>query len=65
MKEVNKDEFYNTIGPLDVCVSVENEYKYPYTSLFKLRNGTLKGKVMDNYGPEGQKYPLISKYYII
>lgn len=64
MKEVTKEEFYNIMNPLDVCVSVEDVYAYPYTTLFKMRNGKLMGKVKstdkDEHGnriyPEKQTY---------
>jgi hypothetical protein len=67
LKEVTKEEFYNFIGPLDACISIENEYSYPYTSLWKLRGGNrLIGKTIDSY-TDGIKnnYPIISRYYII
>lgn len=66
MKEVSKEEFYDFINPQDVCVSVENEFKYPYTNLFKLRSHRkLVGKSVDSYtnGIEHQ-YPIVTKYYI-
>ena len=64
MKVVTKEEFYNIMNPLDVCVSVEDGCNYPYTTLFKMRNGKLIGKVKstdkDEQGnriyPEKQTY---------
>ena len=38
MKEVSTDRFYEIIGPLDVTVSTIGD-RYPYKSVFKLRNG--------------------------
>lgn len=65
MKNVSKKEFYDKIGPLDACVSIENEYKYPYTSLFKTRGGQLIGKSVDSYTNSiKNKYPIITKYYL-
>lgn len=42
MQEVSNDRFYKIIGPLDVTVSAVGD-RYPYKSVFKLRNGTLVG----------------------
>ncbi len=42
MQEVSNDLFYKIIGPLDVTVSAIG-YRYPYKTVFKLRNGTLVG----------------------
>ena len=65
MIQVTQKEFYNHIGPKDAVVSVENVYKYPYTSLFKLRNGTLLGKVASDY-TDGvkHKYPIVNTYFL-
>lgn len=66
MKEVTKDEFFNFVGPQDACVSVENPYKYPYTSLFKLRhNRKLVGKIVSGYTNNIEnQYPIVQRYYI-
>ncbi len=45
--EVTKEEFYSKIGPLDVVVSVRNDY----SSDFKLRNGKLVGRTVPIPGP--------------
>jgi len=65
MTEVTKKKFYDTVGILNVRVSVENVHTYPYTSLFKMGNGKLMGKVVGSYtnGIKNQ-YPIISKYYL-
>ncbi len=66
MKNVSKDEFYNIIGPQDACVRIENEYKWPYTTLFELRHARkLVGKIVIT-SPEntGHKYPLTTNYYL-
>lgn len=65
MKQVTYREFYDAIGQQDAVTSIENEYSYPYTSLFKLRNGELLGKVVDSY-TDGikNKYPMVRKYYL-
>jgi hypothetical protein len=62
-KEVKKDEFYNTIGPLDVVLSITTDF--PYTTEFKLRSGTVKGKCVNSW-TDGvyQKRPIIEKYYL-
>lgn len=66
MKAVDIVEFWNTIGPLDVCVSVENAAKFPYTTVFKERySGRIVGKLIDSYtdGIENH-YPIVSQYYL-
>jgi hypothetical protein len=68
MKEVTKDEFYGIINEskLDVLVRPEtNEpgHWYPHTTEFKFRNGTLFGKVVEEY-PDGKRYPVVTKYYV-
>lgn len=66
MKEVNQEEFYKIIGPLDVCIRIEDEKHYPYTSLFELRyNRKLIGKIVNSYTDNiDKKYPIITKYYL-
>lgn len=58
MKEITKDEFYKIINDnrLDVVV-------YPHTTEFKFRNGTLFGKVVEEYH-DGKRYPVVTKYYV-
>lgn len=50
-RQVTSDEFYNTIGPLDV--TLETKGPYPYKTLFKLRNG---GKVVGYADRDGKYY---------
>lgn len=45
MKEVNKEYFYSKVGVLDVTVYPRGEF--PYTTEFKLRNGSMMGKAVD------------------
>ena len=64
MKKVDKDTFYDFIGPQDVCVRVENVYKYPYTILFELRQSRKTvGKVIDVYA-NGTSGEIVSEYFI-
>lgn len=49
-KEVPQDEFYAAIGPQDAHPSIMG--KWPYTSLYKTRQGAVLGKAED-YLPEG------------
>ena len=66
MKAVDIVEFWNTIGPLDVCVSVENANNYPYTVVFKERfSSRVVGKIIDSYtGGIMNQYPIVSQYYL-
>lgn len=43
-KEVTSEEFMRVIGPQDVHPTPVG--KYPYTSLFKDRQGRVKGKIV-------------------
>lgn len=61
MKEVTKEQFYDTIGQLDVIVKAIGNF--PYTSEFRQRNGQLMGKIVKTF-TDGIKYPVISRYYI-
>ena len=68
MKEVTKDEFYKIINDnrLDVVVypkTNEPGHWYPHTTEFKFRNGTLFGKVVEEYH-DGEHHPVVEKYYI-
>jgi hypothetical protein len=65
MTEVSKDQFYSTIGPLDVCLTITNPNDFPYTIDFKLRYGKLIGRVISEY-TDGVKYnyPIITKYFL-
>jgi len=67
MKEVTKESFYDFINPRDICVFVESVYAYPYTNLFKTRNGTLVGKIVaTDKDTEGNRiYPEINTYYLV
>lgn len=63
MTEVTKEQFYAFIGPLDVVLCHTTDF--PYTTDFKLRNGTIKGRTVDSYtNPETKLYPIINKYFI-
>lgn len=61
-KEVTKNEFYGSVGQLDVTVNVRGNF--PYTTLFCLRNREIKGKVIEKYAGENNTYPLQKKFYI-
>lgn len=62
MQEVTKEEFYKYIGHLDVVLTVKTNKK-PYDVDFKLRNGTLKGTVKEDFLKKGQ-HPTVKKYLI-
>lgn len=54
MKEVTKDEFFGIIneGKLDVLVRPETKepgHWYPHTTEFKFRDGTVFGKVVEDF----------------
>lgn len=59
LKEVNKKEFFEVIGPLDVNPYPQGRYDDlgGYRNLWKLRNGTLVGvSEPKTYGSQEQKY---------
>ena len=64
MKEISKDEFYNSISDLDATVNVASG-KWPYTMEFRLRSRDLIGKLVWSFtDDELNKYPIISTYFI-
>lgn len=56
--EVERHEFYKLIGPLDVHPKIIGEF--PYTSLFKNKNGAVKGIAVDSK----VNGLLITRYYL-
>ncbi len=60
MEKVTKDIFYKEIGALNVQVSVRGDY--PYTCIFSLKNGTVKGKTVDKY-INGKNGLITTDYY--
>lgn len=60
MKRVSKEEFYSTVGPLNVHPCPVGNY--PYTSLFKTPTREVKGKIVESL-PEGKAIP-VSEYFI-
>jgi hypothetical protein len=42
-REISTEEFYATVGQPDVIPEIINQ-KYPYTSIWKTRQGVVKGK---------------------
>ena len=58
-REVSKEEFFVTVGQLNVHLSIQG--RYPYTALWNTPMGHVKGKTVD-YIPEGKALPL-TRYY--
>lgn len=70
MKEITKDEFYKIINDnrLDVVVypkTNEPGYWYPHTTEFKFRNGTLFGKVVEEYHDGKRLLQLLPSYEVL
>ena len=64
MIEVTKEQFYDAIGELNVALQATG--KYPYITEFRLKDGTLLGKVINDYtGGILNNYPIVSRYMII
>ena len=61
MKEVTKENFYKTVGPLDVVLSVKG--KYPYTTLFQFRSGAEVGRIVGSF-EHGKRYPVLENYFL-
>lgn len=64
MKQVTQKEFYDCIGPKDVILKIENPYKYPYTTIFYIKNtnilvGKIIGFIPENSGLTESKYYLM------
>lgn len=43
-EEIQKEEFYNTFGNTDIICRIENEYLYPYVTIWQTRGGKLIAK---------------------
>ena len=61
MERVSKGEFYKIIGPLDVVLTTVGNY--PYTTIFKLRNGKEVGRSVSEFTTE-YRWPVVSSYYL-
>ena len=62
-KEVTREEFFATVGRLDVHPQIQPPATYPYWELWKTRTGTAVGKTVDS-APEGKRWPITTKYYL-
>lgn len=64
LREVSKEEFWGFIktATFDIVSSIERG-PYPYTSLFKTRNGGLVGKIVESYAGT-DLWPVISTYFL-
>ena len=49
MKQVTQVEFYDRINPLDVVGNCQTTAPNVYTTVMKLRNGTLIGKTVTDF----------------
>lgn len=54
MKAISKKDFYNIIGKMDVIIDVKGNY--PFTTMFKLRNGNVVGKSVDVLNKKESNY---------
>ena len=61
MKQVTKDEFFATIGQLNVHPTPTGD-KYPYTSIFKHPNGVEAGRIVPTTGEHD--YPPQYTYHV-
>jgi hypothetical protein len=61
-KEVTREEFFATVGRLDVHPQIQPPATYPYWELWKTRIGTTAGKTVD-YHPDGHIGKTATKYY--
>lgn len=60
MKKVSKKEFWDHINKLDVHPSIVGPF--PYTSIFKHRDGRETGKIVET--KESGKYPYKKEYFL-
>lgn len=64
LKEVSKEEFYKTLGPMDVVLHTIDPY--PYTTEYRLRNRPLLvGKSVDYCENPLYEYPVLTKYFLL
>ena len=61
MERVSKSEFYKVIGPKNCHPHPTGDW--PYTSYFKLPNGTVVGKVVDSIHPN-RRSTIVSSYFL-
>ncbi len=59
MTKVSKEMFFRTVGQLDVVLSSIGNF--PYTTIFKLRNGVEKGRIVDLGDNKGSDYYITGK----
>ena len=63
MREVSKDEFFNTVGQLDVHPRPVG--RYPYTSEWEMRHTReLKGRTVNSL-PPGKGWPVTTTYFVV
>lgn len=57
-KEIEKEEFHNTLGKTDIIYNVEDEYLFPYVGIWKTRGGRIVAKTIPQtmYTPEFKIY---------
>lgn len=61
MREVSKDEFFATVGQMNVHPRIVGDY--PYTSRFCSPDGIEYGRIV-NALPEGRMWPVLSRYFV-
>lgn len=61
-KEITKDEFFSTVGQMDVHPWPVGDW--PYTSLWKTRSGTIAGKSILYY-PNGKESGMPATRYMV
>lgn len=51
------------MNSLGSSMRANSTYWYPHTTEFKFRDGTVFGKVVEDFH-DGEHYPVVEKYYI-
>lgn len=55
-REVSQDEFYATVGPLNVHPQIQPPEKYPYTQLWKTPTRQVMGKTVGQQNGTSRYY---------
>jgi hypothetical protein len=54
--QISRDEFFSTVGKMNVHPQIQPPEKYPYISLWKTPMGQVTGKTVGQYNGECQYY---------
>lgn len=59
--QVSREYFHKAIGDKDIIVNVEDQYNWPYVSVFSTRSGKIVGKCIPDKAHLADHFYFISK----